>query len=117
MHFRTCLRDRFCSVCPPNATCKHRRADGVLCGAPLDSRGKHAIKCKCQGLVDARHNDLRDWSGDAWKDCTGLRITKEQHVPQWDTISRRTGNTIEARLDVATSDLSTGEALYLDVCV
>ena len=40
-----------------------------------------------------------------------------QHVPQWDTISRRTGNTIEARLDVATSDPSTGEALYLDVCV
>ena len=118
MHFRTCLRDRLLySVCPENATCKHRRADGVLCGAPLDSRGKHAIKCKCQGLVDARHNDLRDWSGDSWKDCTGLRFTKEQHVPQWDTISRRTGNTIEARLDVATSDPSTGEALYFDVCV
>ena len=87
------------------------------CVALLWTRGKHAIKCKCQGLVDARHNDLRDWSADSWKDCTGLRTTKEQHVPRWDTVNRRTGQTIEARLDVATSDPSTGESLYFDVCV
>ena len=50
-HFRTSLRDRLLlAVCPPNSTCQHRKADGSLCNAPLDRRGRHARKCKCQGL-------------------------------------------------------------------
>ena len=117
MHFRVNVRDRLLlSLCPDGSTCKHRRADGTLCGAPLDRRGKHAIKCKCQGLVDARHNSLRDWSADSWQTCVGLPTTKEQHVPQWDIVNSA-GRTVEARLDVATADPSTGDPLFFDVCV
>ena len=63
-----------------------------------------------------RHNDLRDWSATSWSTCTNQRATIEQHVPQWDTTNRR-GDTVEARLDVATTDPSTGNPLYFDVCV
>ena len=116
-HFRTNLRDRLLlPVCPPNSTCQHRKADGSLCNTPLDSRGRHARKCKCQGLVDARHNDLKDWAASSWSSCTNQPVTTEQHVPQWDTTNRR-GDTIEARLDVATTDPSTGNPLYFDICV
>ena len=44
------------------------------------------------------------------------RATKEQHVPAWDIINSR-GETVEAILDVATTDPSTGVPLYFDVCV
>ena len=115
-HFRR-LRDRLLlPVCPPNSTCQHRKADGSFCNTPLDSRGKHAPKCKCQGLVDARHNDFRYWAASTWSSCINQRVTTEHHVPQWDITNSR-GDTIEARLDVATTDPSTGNPLYFDVCV
>jgi len=116
-HFCTCIRDRLLlSVCSPNSTCQHRKADGSLCNTPLDSRGRHARKCKCQGLVDVRHNNLRDWAASSWYSCMNERVTKEQHVPAWDIINSR-GETVEAILDVAATDPSTGIPLYFDVCV
>lgn len=102
-------------VCPPNSTSQHRKANGTFCNAPLDSGGRHARKCKCQGLVDARHNDLRDWSATTWSTCTNKSVPTEQHAPQWD-ITKCRNETIEAHLDVATTDPSTGNALYFDLC-
>ena len=59
--FRINLRDTLLmSVCPAGATCRHRRADGTLCGAPLDARGKHAIEWTIQGLKPKQHHTLRD---------------------------------------------------------
>ena len=46
-HFIISLKDRLrLSVCPPGATCQHRRRNGTLCGQPLDQWGKHALKCE-----------------------------------------------------------------------
>ena len=39
-HFLTSLKLRLrCDVCPQGAVCQHRRADGTVCGVPLDRRG------------------------------------------------------------------------------
>ncbi len=72
-HFRISLRDRLLMpVCPDGATCRHRRVDGTLCGLPLDSRGKHAIKCAVQGLKLKQHNKIRDWGAKTWEECSGM---------------------------------------------
>ena len=46
-------------------TCKHFRPDGSSCGANLDSKGKHARACLCQGWRVRRHESvagvLADW--------------------------------------------------------
>ena len=117
-HFRVNLRDRLLmSVCPAGATCRHRRSDGTLCGAPLDSRGKHAIKCVVQGLKIKQHHTLRDWGAKTWKDCSGMPTQTEQHVPAWDRINPQSGRLEEAVLDIASADPATGGPLFFDVCV
>ena len=67
--------------------------------------------------VCTRHNRIRDWAAATYAECTGLPATTEQRVPQWDLIDPDTVRVAEARLDVATSDIGTGAALYLDVVV
>ena len=121
-HLKVILRDRLLlPVCPPGSTCHHRKADGTLCGALLDARGKHAVKCKAQGLNEQRHNNMRDWEADAWKECTCMPTSTEQHVPRWDVtrIDPQTGQPYveEARLDVASSDPSTGAPIFMDTVV
>ena len=40
-HFQTMLEDRLrLNMCPAGATCRNHRANGTLCGQPLDRRGK-----------------------------------------------------------------------------
>ena len=117
-HFRVLLRDRLLlPVCHPGATCRHRRPDGRLCGEPLDSRGKHARKCKIQGLVEGRHDALRDLNADMWGDHMGVPANTEQRVPQWDRVNPTTGRTEEAKLDIATSDPESGRPLFFDIVV
>ena len=116
-HFRIQLRDRLLlDVCPPGALCQHRRRNGTLCLAPLDSRGHHSKKCKCQGLVEERHDQLRDYNANAWHSCTALPTNTEQVVPEWNKPDGR-GGILEARLDIATSDPGTGTPLFYDVVV
>ena len=103
MHFKTLLRDRLLlPVCPDGATCRHRRPDGRLCGEPLDRRGKHARKCKIQGIVEKRHDSLRDWGCPTWTREMGIPASTEQRVPQWDRVNPATGRTEEAKLGIAT---------------
>jgi len=117
-HFKILLRDRLLlPVCPVGATCCHRRPDGRLCGEPLDRRGKHPRKCKIQGLVEKRHDCLRDWGCPTWSREMGLPATTEQRVPQWDRVNPVSGRTEEAKLDIATSEPLTGAPLYFDFVV
>ena len=73
--------------------------------------------CKLGGGVDGRHNYIRDWLCAAYSECTGLPANTEQRVPEWDLINPEDGTLEEARLDVATSDVATGAALFMDVVV
>ena len=117
-HFRINLRDRLLMpVCPEGATCRHRRADGTLCGLPLDSRGKHAIKCAVQGLKIKQHDKIRDWSAKTWEECSCMPTKTEQRVPEWDRVNPRTGRTEEAILDFASADPATGSPLFFDTVV
>ena len=117
-HSMLVLRDRLLMpVCPVASTCHHRRPDGRLCGEPLDSRGKHARKCKIQGLVDRRHGLFRDWGAETWSRCIGVPTTTEQRVAQWDRLCPETGEVEQAKLDFASSDPTTGEALFFDTVI
>ena len=117
-HFRLLLRDRLLlPVCPEGACCQHRGRNGQLCGAPLDRRGRHALTCKLGGGVDRRHNNIHDWAAATYAGCSGLPATTEQHVPAWDRANPYSGEWEEARLDVATADVNTGQPLYVDVVV
>ena len=117
-HFLISLRDRLLlPVCQEGDRCQHRKQTGLLCGAYLDARGRHARACNAGGAVVARHNSIRDWTAAAWTQCTGTPAQTEQHVPQWDKIDPHTQEVEEAILDVATADLRTGSPLYVDVVV
>ena len=71
-HFCLMLRDRLrLSVCQPGATCQHRQQDGSLCGAVLDARGKHALKCEVGPGREARHNALRDFTAEFHPKASG----------------------------------------------
>ena len=58
-HFKIALRDRLrLQVCPDGSTCLHRNTEGVVCGQPLDRRGKHAKLCNFGQARNARHDSL-----------------------------------------------------------
>ena len=117
-HFLVNLRDRLrMQVCPPGATCQHRRPDGTVCGEPLDSRGKHTLKCEVGPTRIGRHDAIRDVTADLHKKATGYVVSKEQRVTAWDRTNRRTGLLEEARLDVATRDATTGNKIFVDAMV
>ena len=82
-----------------DGTCHHRKKNGQLCGAALDSRGLHALTCNCGGGVDRRHNKIRDEVASWLKEQGHEAVDTEQYVPQW---QRRLpdGSLEEARLDV-----------------
>ena len=111
---RDCLR---LPVCPPGATCQHRRADGSLCGEPLDARGKHALKCEVGPTREARHDGMRDFTVEFHPKVSGHVAAKEQRVTAWDRVNPRTGLLEEARLDVATRDAASGRKIFVDACV
>ena len=84
-HFLLALRGRLrLPVCPDGAVCQHRRADGSLCGPPLDRRGRHAKNCGVGASQQARHDGARDWSARTHQRLTGMHAATEQRVPQWD---------------------------------
>ena len=117
-HFEVMSRDRLRRpVCPPGATCQHRREDGTLCGEPLDERSKHALKCEVGRTRTARHDGLRDCTANLHPKVSGYVATKEQRVTAWDRVNPRTGLLEEARLDVATRDAATGRKFFVDTMV
>ena len=117
-HFLLNLKDRLrLNVCPPGATCQHRRQDGTLCGQLLDGRGKHALKCSVGPSCGARHNSLRDFCASFHPRVTGYMAVKEQRVVAWDRVNPRTRLLEEARLDVATRDSATGREIFIDASV
>ena len=59
------------------------------------------MKCKIQGLVEGRHDALRDLNADLWGDHMGVPASTEQRVPQWDKVNTSTGRTEETKLDIA----------------
>ena len=120
-HFTISLRDRLLlPVCQEGARCQHRRPNGTLCNALLDTRGRHAKTCAIGGGWVRRHNRLRDFSASTWGACSGVPALTEQRVPQWDReVEDGQGRMVreEAVLDVATSDPQTGLPLHLDITV
>ena len=117
-HFLVSLRDRLrLSVCPPGATCQHHKEDGSLRGEPLDSRGKHAVKCECGPTRLARHNALRDFTGAFHPKVSGYTSVTEQRVTAWDRVNPRNSTIKEARLDVATRDSANGRSIFVDTMV
>jgi len=117
-HFLVALRDRLrLPVCPPSALCQHRRSDGSLCGVPLDSRGKHALKCEVGPTREARHDGLRDFTASFHPKVSGYVAVTEQRVSAWDRVNPRTGVLEEARLDVATRDSASGRPIFVDARV
>ena len=116
-HFQVSLADRLrLPVCPLGATCQHRRRDGTLCGAPLDSRGRHAIKCEVGPTREARHDGIRDFTAEFHPKASGYVAVTEQRVTAWDRVNPRTGVLEEARLDVATRDAASGHKIFVDAC-
>ena len=114
-HFITSVKLRLrCDVCPQGAVCQHRRQDGTICGAPLDRRGWHARCCGVGQSRTARHDRMRDWHAKLHTSLTGFAATTEQLVPAWDRVNRRTGLLEAAKLDVATTDPSTGRPVFVD---
>jgi len=117
-HFQVNLADRLrLPVCPPHASCQHRRRDGTLCGQPLDSRGRHAKKCEVGPTREARHNGIRDFTAEFHPKVSGYVAVTEQRVTAWDRVNPRTGILEEARLDVATRDAAGGHKIFVDACV
>ena len=117
-HFRLALRDRLLlPICPPGACCQHRSKEGVVCGAALDPRGKHALKCEVGPCRNVRHNGLRDFCARFHQRVTGFVALTEQRVSAWDRINPRTGRLEEATLDVATRDAVHGRSIYVDTTV
>ena len=117
-HFQVNLKDGLrLRLCPFGATCQHRRADGTLCGQPLDSRGKHALKCEVGPSREARHDLLRDFTAMFHPKVCGYMAAKEQRVTAWDRVCPRTHVLEEARLDVATRDAATGHKIFVDTSV
>ena len=101
-HFIVALRDRLMlPVCPPGSTCHRRNKDGVICGKPLDPRGKHCKQCKIGPARIGRHDSLCDFSAGYHRRTTGLAVSTEQRVA-CDRVNPRTGDLEEARLDYAT---------------
>ena len=99
-HFIVALRDRLMlPVCPPGSTCHRRNKDGVICGKPLDPRGKHCKQCEIGPARIGRHDSLRDFSAGYHRRTTGLAVSTEQRVVAWDRVNPRTGDLEEARLD------------------
>ena len=88
-----------------------------VCGQPLDSRGKHALKCQVGPTREARHDSLRDFTAEFHPKVSGYVACKEPCVVAWDRVDPRTGILEEARLDVATRDAASGHKIFGDACV
>ena len=104
-------------VCPPGSTCQRRSKEGVVCGKPLDPRGKHCKLCEFGPARTGRHDSLRDFAAGYHQRTTGLVATKEQRVVAWDRVHPRTGQLEEARLDFATRDAVTKQSVFVDATV
>ena len=120
-HFTISLRDRLLlPVCPEGARCQHRRPNGSLCNALLDTRGRHAKTCAIGGGWVRRHDRLRDFTANTWSACAGVKALTEQRVPEWDReVEDDQGRMVTDRavLDVCTSDPHSGCPLHVDVTV
>ena len=112
------LADRLrCGLCTPGERCQHRKQDGTVCGAVLDRRGRHALKCPCGPYRTGKHDALRDFCAGYHHRVTGYTATTEQLVPAWNRTDPNTGEVEAAKLDVATRDAVTGNVVYLDASV
>ena len=117
-HYRVSLRMRLhmdiCTPWPAGAVCQHRRADGSICGAVLDSQGWRARQCGVGCSRTARHDSLRDWHGRRHRELTGHAVATKQRVPAWDRVDAVSGDLEEARLDLATRDAVAGTPVFVD---
>ena len=120
-HFEVIVRDRLgLPVSLEGALCQHRRANGTLCNAPLDTRGKHARICPIGGGITKKHNRLRDWSGKEHSSRTAYSVEYEQRIPAWDeTVTQEDGTTVveQAILDWVPRDALTGREIHVDTTV
>ena len=92
-------------------TCRHRRPDGSCCGAPLDTKGSHAIGCSIGGWVVKRHNAIVDAVANwvvSYCDCT---VFKEQVMP-----NASEGHN-EARMDLIVHSPHVAGGLHIDITV
>ena len=89
----------------------------MICGKPLDPRGKHCKQCEFGPARIGRHDSLRDFSAGYHSRTTGLTVSTEHRVVAWDRVNPRTGEMEEARLDYATRDAITGQPIFVDATV
>ena len=119
-HFLVALCDRLLlPVCQEGARCQHRRTNGTLCGAFLDSRGHHARKCNIGGALGRRHDTLRDHGAQAWTACARVPAPTEQRIPELDRLVPDADRNLvlqEAVMDIVTSDPGTGQLVHVDHC-
>ena len=92
-------------------TCRHRRPDGSLCGAPLDAKGTHARSCPVGGWLVRRHNSvvavLADWCENACS-CT---VFQERVLPTAHP------DHSEARMDLIAHSPHVAGAVFIDFTV
>ena len=91
---------------------------GLMAGSAALLWTDAASMRECAGLeVVGWPGMIGSGTGPRRPECTGLPANTEQRVPAWDIVDSVSRELEEARLDVATSDASTGAALFFDVVV
>ena len=111
-HFAIAVKLRMGLPLPTGGGCCRRRGgDGRVCGAPLDSSGKHAISCMCGGLTVQKHNSLsKNLSGHMERSNNVDNVRREQLIPE------AAPHLVAPRMDICATDAS-GSAIHVDLTV
>ena len=112
IHFALALRVRLhCEIPMMAGVCRHRRPDGSICRALLDTKGVHAGSCAVGGWLVRRHNSgvnvLGEWAAE---EC-GCNIFKEQMLPSANEVHK------ESRLDLVIHSPNVAGPMYVDFTV
>ena len=93
-----------------SGTCKHTKPDGSICGAILDSKGRHARACRNQGWRVRKHNAVAAGLAD-WCAAHGCVVETESVVPTASDASE------ESRMDLILRAPNHAQPIYVDVTV
>ena len=93
-------------------TCTNKDAQGRLCGAFLDTKGRHAAACPCAGGRLKKHGRLARAVGGLTRRWYAVEPAFEQRVPELDR-QKADGSTEHAILDVIAPLLRVGSSSML----
>ena len=91
-----------------SGTCKHTKPDGSICGAILDSKGRHAKACRNQGWRVRKHNAVAAGLADCCA-AHGCVVETESVVPTASDASE------ESRMDLILRAPNHAQPIYVDV--